>query len=67
MIAFGENDSLYRLGCDWRLYQWRPHHKKNEWKLLILTKVKYVSAYKNELWIIDYQTGRPYEFDVHRK
>ena len=51
-IAFGENDTLYRLGCDRYTYM----RKNDGWVKLGERKATSISATNDSLWIVDWST-----------
>ena len=57
--AFGEKDVLYRLGCGWYVSE----RKNNEWNQVGDRKARFMSASKDALWIVDYETRIPHKFD----
>ena len=54
-MAFGENDCLYRLGCDYNVYLGQKKLGNN--------KALSISASNDALWIVDLETVKVYKYD----
>ena len=67
-LAFGRNDVLYIMGCDGYVYLRRqPGDKVNKWVKIYNRKATHMSASKDALWIIDWDTRMPFKFDGKTK
>jgi len=62
-VAFGEDDALYRKGCDGYLYVWQPENEFDEWSQLGDRQIDAVSGSKDSVWIVDAQAQTLWKFD----
>jgi hypothetical protein len=61
MIAYGKNDTLYRIGRDFKLYVYLDN--KQMWSRIGNKDIYRVSASSDALWIIESGTKILYKFD----
>lgn len=62
-LAFGRHDALYIMGCDGYVYLRRA----DKWVKIYFRRAAHMSASKDALWIIDWDTWMPFKFDEKTK
>ena len=63
-VAFGPEGNLFRIGCDYKIYQYQG---AQSWQKLADLKAFQVVADQNGLWVIEMLTKQPFTYDFERE